>query len=396
MTLGPVWLVLTPPRERLPYCREERGRRSRARGTRWSLSPHHTALAARESPATSPAGQAPPRTLRLRAGGAPRVRAHFLRVRRGGRARREPRPRAPLPPSGSPSPTRCRGRRRSPELKPPGDSPSPLPSPAPPGAGAPESEPSLRLGVSTRTPPQHPLLGAQDPTTTPRKEKTKSKKKKHPDSAARPLLSTSCGTQRCPGPAGPKGGTLCPQTRTVPGQMGVLPSLSGLQMCAALCPRPAGISQGVGPPLSRPLSATLVPPAPSRCAAPARPSSGPSCSPAAGAAEGNHPPPPPSFAFWGRQVQCPRSLFILSLVAGDEAGLEQGGPGLGKGEGSRVLAPDGWLSLALVGTGLPAGRGRLAPGACPLLRPTQSSSFMSRPGLRWRVRWGEESDANPE
>lgn len=209
--------------------------------------------------------------------------------------------------------------------------PLPLPSPAPPGAGAPESEPSLRLGVSTRTPPQHPLLGAQDPTTTPRKEKTKSKKKKHPDSAARPLLSTSCGTQRCPGPAGPKGGTLCPQTRTVPGQMGVLPSLSGLQMCAALCPRPAGISQGVGPPLSRPLSATLVPPAPSRCAAPARPSSGPSCSPAAGAAEGNHPPPPPSFAFWGRQVQCPRSLFILSLVAGDEAGLEQGVQAWAKG-----------------------------------------------------------------
>lgn len=69
---------------------------------------------------------------------------------------------------------------------------------------------------------------------------------------------------------------------------------------------------------------------------------------------------------------------------------------MGKGEGSRVLAPDGWLALALVGTGLPAGRGRLAPGACPLLRPTQSSSFMSRPGLRWRVRWGEESDANPE
>lgn len=31
--------------------------------------------------------------------------------------------------------------------------PLPLPSPAPPGAGAPESEPSLRLGVSTRTPP---------------------------------------------------------------------------------------------------------------------------------------------------------------------------------------------------------------------------------------------------
>lgn len=137
LTLGPVWLVLTPPRERLPYCREERGRRSRARGTRWPLSPHHTALAARESPATSPAGQAPPRTLRLRAGGAPRVRAHFLRVRRGGRARREPRPRAPLPPSGSPSPTRCRGRRRSPELKPPGDSPSPSPAPPRPEPGLP-------------------------------------------------------------------------------------------------------------------------------------------------------------------------------------------------------------------------------------------------------------------
>lgn len=92
--------------------------------------------------------------------------------------------------------------------------PLPLLSPAPPGAGAPESEPSLRLGVSTRTPPQHPLLGSQDPTTTPRKGK-----KKHPDSAARPLPSTSCGTQRCPGPAGPNGGTLCPQTPTVPGQM---------------------------------------------------------------------------------------------------------------------------------------------------------------------------------
>lgn len=37
------------------------------------------------------------------------------------------------------------------------------------------------------------------------------------------------------------------------------------------------------------------------------------------------------------------------------------------------------------------------PRECVLsLRPIQYSSFMSRPGLRWRVRWGKDSDSEPE
>lgn len=74
------------------------------------------------------------------------------------------------------------------------------------------------------------------------------------------------------------------------------------------------------------------------------------------------------------------SFFILSLVAGDGAGLEKGSmleqkAGL-EGAGTRwVPGPGGDWSTGW--------KKRLAPGACPLLRPTQSSSFMSRPGLRW-------------
>lgn len=46
--------------------------------------------------------------------------------------------------------------------------------------------------------------------------------------------------------------------------------------------------------------------------------------------------------------------------------------------------------------GLVAGRGGDWPRERVLsLRPTQCSSFMSRPGLRWRVRWGKDSDAEP-
>lgn len=197
MTLGPVWLVLTPPRERLPYCREERGRRSRARGTRWSLSPHHTALAARESPATSPAGQAPPRTLRLRAGGAPRVRAHFLRVRRGGRARREPRPRAPSlppappppraaaaaagaqsssrpatpPPPPQPRPARSRGSRVGAESAPGGEYADPSPAPLTwstgshyhPKEGKNKKQKKKTPGLSCASPPFHLLRDPEVP-----------------------------------------------------------------------------------------------------------------------------------------------------------------------------------------------------------------------------------------
>lgn len=86
------------------------------------------------------------------------------------------------------------------------------------------------------------------------------------------------------------------------------------------------------------------------------------------------------------------SLFFLLLLGtelasnkksmlGQKAGFEGAGT-------RRVAGPGGDWSAGW--------KKRLAPGACPLLRPTQSSSFMSRPGLRWRVRWGEDSNANPE
>ena len=104
--------------------------------------------------------------------------------------------------------------------------------------------------------------------------------------------------------------------------------------------------------------------------------------------------PPPSFEFQGLQVQCPRCLLSFLLLQGPstpEAGPGQGF-GLRQGQGLR-------------GRPLPPGPsgdwsedwGGDWPRECVLsLRPIQYSSFMSRPGLRWRVRWGKDSDSEPE
>lgn len=108
-----------------------------------------------------------------------------------------------------------------------------------------------------------------------------------------------------PPPAGPRGARAPrdpTEARFVPKPA---PSLArcesshpcrGSSCAPSSAPAPPGYPKGWDPSVPA-LGTTLVPPASSRCAAPARPSSGPSCSPAASAAEGNHPPPPPSFAF---------------------------------------------------------------------------------------------------
>lgn len=130
-----------------------------------------------------------------------------------GRVLREPRPRPPSAPPPPRAAAAAAGAQSS--SRPATPPPPPQPRPARSRGSRVGAESAPRGEYADPSPaPLTWLIGSHH---HPKEEKKK--KKKHPDSAARPLPSTSCGTQRCPGPTGPNGGTLCPQTRTVPGQM---------------------------------------------------------------------------------------------------------------------------------------------------------------------------------
>lgn len=212
MTPGPLWALLTPPPESLPYCKEERRRRSSARGAKWLLSPF--------IPRWLP-GNLPPRTPLARPRPAPcacapavlREYARTFYVFGVGAGPARAPPLAPLPPSAPPPPRAAAAAAGA-------QSSSRPATPPPPPQPRPARSRGSRVGAESAPGGEY-----ADPSLAPLTWITgshyhpKEGKKNNPDSAARPLPSTSCGTQRCPGPAEPNGGTLCPQTPTVPGQM---------------------------------------------------------------------------------------------------------------------------------------------------------------------------------
>lgn len=275
------------------------------------------------------------------------MRAHFLRVRRGGRAPAGAPPSAPLPASAPPPPGAAEAAAGAQSSSRPA-TPPPPPQPRPARSRGSRVGAESAPGGEYADPSPAPLPWITGSHRHPKEGKKNNKKK---------TTRTQLRVPSLPPPAGPRGARAPrdpAEARFVPKPVRPWPDVSPSTPVGApdvrrpLPPPRRVIPRGGTPPLCPDPGVLLYShlPRPGARAAPAPPSPGPSCSPAAGA-EGNHPPPPPSFAFWGRQVQCPRG----------RSWPRKGGPGLGKGQGSRVLAPDGWLSPALVGTGLPAEEG---------------------------------------
>ena len=161
----------------------------------------------------------------------------------------------------------------------------------------------------------------------------------------------------------------------------MLRPLPGVQRYTALCPHPSRDPRG-GTSALGPLAPLSSPPARSRCASPPRPSGVPAAPDQPATAVGNLPPPPPSSGFQGRQVQCPRRLFIFSLASGAEYPRSRpraGASGSGKGRVRESWREAGRCPRPV--WGLVGGLGRrLAPGVCPLLAPHTVQFIHEPPG----------------
>lgn len=268
-------------------------------------------------------------------------------------------------------------------------------TPPPPPPAPPRPNRGLRAGAESApggeyaTLPQPPSLLFDDPATT---------QGKTPDSAARPLPSPSCWTQRCPGPRDLLVPRAAPNPTPSRARCEPCDPCQGSRCAPPSVPTPPEILRGGTPTTPEPLFSLLP---------------GPGAPPLRGPPGFQLRPvnPPPLWGTCRRRRPRPRVLYsrvsksdglgffyIFSCSRGQVPPRPIPGQGfeLGEGQVSRVLARGRPLPPAGLGTGRRLGR-RLAPGACVLsLRPTQCSSFMSRPGLRWRVRWRRESARNRE
>lgn len=205
------------------------------------LSPHRTALTAWESPATDPR-LARPRPARCAcAPGVLRECARTFYVCGVGAGPAGAPPRPSLPPSAPPPPRAAAAAAGA-------QSSSRPATPPPPPQPRPARSRGSRVGAESA-----PRGEYADPSPAPltwligSHHHPKEGKKKHPDSAARPLPSTSCGTQRCPGPTGPNGGTLCPQTRTVPARCESSHPCRGSRCAPSSTPAPQEYSKAWDP-----------------------------------------------------------------------------------------------------------------------------------------------------
>lgn len=203
-----------------------------------------------------------------------------------------------------------------------------------------------------------------------------------------------------------------------------MPGARGTQGCLALPPAPAPSrayrvsppTPAWGPEVLRPLSpplersngwdlrprspsTTLLPTCPVQVRVPSAPLRGSSCARSARRRGRESAAPAPEFWIPGSPSPMPSASFLsFPRLQGPST------PEAGPGQGVRARARAGFAragarpAAALGGSGdWSEDWGGYWPRERVLsLRPTQCSSFRSRPGLRWRVRWGKDWSAEPE